>query len=353
MFHFSGCKCPICQQPFHEDDDIVVCPECGAPYHRDCYKEQGGCVFADRHAPDFEWKPVPAQKTPSEPVSAESTESTNPEPNFADVSEDSAQSDQQGPVQERHCPRCGAMNPDSALFCEACGAPLHRAPASYAPNTTPNDSNSGPAFYGPNNIPQPDPFRIAGLPPEMQISPEEEFEGVKARDWAAYLGDNAAWYMLHFKRMKVTGHKTAACLSAFFFGPFYFLYRKMWLPAAALIVTRLLIQVPSVLQLMRMAELPVAISGSTLNVLIAVCSTLSVVIQILCGLFGVYIYKKTAARQIKRLQAAEKSSPAELNKAGGTSKAAVLIFVLAAILLSYLIAFLAMGSFPFGGGTAL
>ena len=353
MFHFSGCKCPICQQPFHEDDDIVVCPECGAPYHRDCYKEKGGCVFADRHAPDFEWKPVPVQNAPTEPIPAENTENADAEPNFTDIPNDSAQSSQQAASGEHPCPRCGAMNPDSALFCEACGAPLHRAPASYSPNTAPNGDNSGPAFYGPNNIPQPDPFHLAGLPPQMQISPDEEFEGVKARDWAAYLGDNAAWYMLHFKRMKVTGHKTAPCLSAFFFGPFYFLYRKMWIPSLVLILTRMLIEIPSVLQLMRMAELPIAISGSALNVLVAVGSTLAVVVQILCGLFGVYIYKKTAARQIKKLLAAGKSDPAALRKAGGTSKVAVLIFVLAILAFSYLITFLAFGSSLFGGGTVL
>ena len=36
MSNYTGCKCPVCQQPFTETDDIVVCPECGAPYHRAC-----------------------------------------------------------------------------------------------------------------------------------------------------------------------------------------------------------------------------------------------------------------------------------------------------------------------------
>ena len=48
-------KCPVCSEPFREEDDIVICPECGAPYHRDCYKEQGSCIYEDRHG-EYEWK---------------------------------------------------------------------------------------------------------------------------------------------------------------------------------------------------------------------------------------------------------------------------------------------------------
>lgn len=48
-------KCPICSEPFREQDDIVICPECGAPYHRDCYKEQGSCIHTEKHG-EYEWK---------------------------------------------------------------------------------------------------------------------------------------------------------------------------------------------------------------------------------------------------------------------------------------------------------
>ena len=48
-------KCPVCSSPFKEGDDIVVCPDCAAPYHRSCYKEQGKCVFLDRHG-EYKWK---------------------------------------------------------------------------------------------------------------------------------------------------------------------------------------------------------------------------------------------------------------------------------------------------------
>ena len=61
MFDYQGCKCPVCQQPFAESDDIVVCPDCGAPYHRSCYQKNAGCQYAGRPAPSFEWKPAPGE----------------------------------------------------------------------------------------------------------------------------------------------------------------------------------------------------------------------------------------------------------------------------------------------------
>ena len=61
MADYTGCKCPVCQQPFDAGDDVVVCPECGAPYHRACYQKNAGCLFADRHGAGFEWKPAPGE----------------------------------------------------------------------------------------------------------------------------------------------------------------------------------------------------------------------------------------------------------------------------------------------------
>ena len=42
-------KCPVCNNQFTEDDDVVVCPECGTPHHRECYIQNGNCANADKH----------------------------------------------------------------------------------------------------------------------------------------------------------------------------------------------------------------------------------------------------------------------------------------------------------------
>ena len=50
--------CPVCNQAFTADDDIVVCPDCGAPHHRDCWKIKNACEYQPRHSEGFEWKPL-------------------------------------------------------------------------------------------------------------------------------------------------------------------------------------------------------------------------------------------------------------------------------------------------------
>ncbi|MBR5247191.1 MAG: DUF2628 domain-containing protein [Clostridia bacterium] len=55
-FRYSHDNCPICNQPFSADDDIVVCPLCGTPHHRDCYKQNGACGNAEKHGDDFRWE---------------------------------------------------------------------------------------------------------------------------------------------------------------------------------------------------------------------------------------------------------------------------------------------------------
>ena len=38
---FENQVCPVCEEKFKENDEIVVCPECGTPHHRDCYNNLG------------------------------------------------------------------------------------------------------------------------------------------------------------------------------------------------------------------------------------------------------------------------------------------------------------------------
>jgi hypothetical protein len=55
-FRYSNDSCPVCNQFFQADDDIVVCPICGTPHHRECYKQSGICGNADKHGDDFIWE---------------------------------------------------------------------------------------------------------------------------------------------------------------------------------------------------------------------------------------------------------------------------------------------------------
>lgn len=48
--------CPVCNNDFTEDDDVVFCPECGTPHHRTCWNENGKCFNENLHGTDEEVK---------------------------------------------------------------------------------------------------------------------------------------------------------------------------------------------------------------------------------------------------------------------------------------------------------
>ncbi len=49
---FTKFHCPVCNNTFTENDDVVVCPECGTPHHRECYKITGKCFNESLHGTD-------------------------------------------------------------------------------------------------------------------------------------------------------------------------------------------------------------------------------------------------------------------------------------------------------------
>ncbi len=50
---YENILCPVCKQPFSDNDDVVVCPDCGTPHHRECYKYVGHCVNHALHKTGF------------------------------------------------------------------------------------------------------------------------------------------------------------------------------------------------------------------------------------------------------------------------------------------------------------
>lgn len=64
-FRFTNEKCPVCNNTFNPDDDIVVCPECGTPHHRECYIENKSCANSHKHSEEFRWEPdfIPLDET--------------------------------------------------------------------------------------------------------------------------------------------------------------------------------------------------------------------------------------------------------------------------------------------------
>lgn len=202
MGKYTGIECTVCSEKFAEDDDIVVCPECGAPHHRSCYEELGHCAYEQKHAEGEDWK------RPEPEVKAESL--------------------------VNQCEACKAINTPDAIFCEMCGAPL-KHPAQKndqgaAQNGIPRYPNMG-AQQGGQQIP---PFAVnIGMNPFLLpyggVNPDEEIDGVKAKDIATFVGQSASYYLPVFKNM-ANGRFGGFNWSAFFFNALYFFSRGLtWL----------------------------------------------------------------------------------------------------------------------------
>lgn len=302
MSNYTGSKCPVCQKAFTDHDDIVVCPDCGTPYHRTCWPADNRCVFAAKHGTGYEWKP-----------------------------EAGAQAESEGIV----CPSCGAANPPAARFCCQCGAPVSEQPPRVRVSPQgPRSESAGGAGAQQAREQQAPNYRV------YQLHPDDEIEGVKARDWAAFFGPSAPYYLLRFQAMAATGRKFCVSLSAFLFGPLYFLYRKAWKPAVFFAVLSLLLEVPGILTLLYIAGgLPAWLSSAALiSRLTQIGGYINWIQMFLRGVFGVYLYRQAVMPKVKDLCANMPDGTerqAALRRVGGTSIPAMLAYV-AVLALLYL-----------------
>lgn len=306
MALYIGNTCPVCEQPFRDGDDVVVCPDCGTPYHRECWKKIGVCLHQAEHAAGFEWKPdVPEDDVPEEAV----------------------------------CPNCGTHNPPGAQRCGHCGVPLGQGAPAQQPD------NGGP-IYARNPPPRQSYDQQRGREPHLEgytagrdgsvyrkeVGPEDPIDGIKVKDWASFVGRSSMYYLMQFFRMSETGHKVTISFSAFLFGPLYFFWRKMWKHGALFMALDLLFSVPTFLYCLLVTGAPL-LAGADLNWLptaMNVCYFAGIVLKIIMSLFAVYWYKQTASQRIRtissRLPEGQDRTTA-LVLQGGTSVPGILIYL--------------------------
>ncbi len=168
-FRYVGQKCPICNNEFNGNDDIVVCPLCGTPHHRECYKKNGECGNFDMHNDGFRWMP-------------ESTQT---------------QSSAEQPVND--APQ------DNPPFTQ----PI---PPTYSGTPYSSTQASSTVFF--SN--QPNPF---------SLFPDEIADGVKTEEAAEFVQASSHKYVQNFFYVK--SNKKTFNWAAFLFAPYWFFYRKM------------------------------------------------------------------------------------------------------------------------------
>ena len=298
MPKYYGCPCEGCGKPLTLQDDIVVCPDCGAPYHRTCYEKMGLCIHAPAHGAGYEWK-FPYQD-----------------------------------AQLRTCPACGERTLRSENVCRCCGAALPPESAEQ-----PNDRAAASAEQNRD-------FDYSGMYrdemyrnfTEKVIDPvhrnvraafgkDELIDGVPYQDWVDFIGTAAPVYLNDYSQMQLRHSKISMSFSALLFGPFYFFYRKAWKPAFGFLAAELLLFVPTLISMMQTTGSPLTagISASALVALSRIMSFLSFALMLVRGLYGKWLYRRSAAARIRRIRA-EFPDPeqrrAVLNAQGGVSIAA-------------------------------
>lgn len=183
MRNFTGIKCPYCDKHFEKNDDIVVCPECGAPYHRECFEQNGCCMFLEKHKNHEPWN-------------------------------DNYSNEKKEKRGKKICRVCQHENNKSAKFCEKCGYPLD-IKTNFNDNADNQKADSNPMFSFIF-----DPFN--------QIEKDEDFNGVSAGELADYIGPSKRYYLYEFKKAK-ENKRNRFNFSAFLFSSLWFFYRKQYL----------------------------------------------------------------------------------------------------------------------------
>ena len=292
MFDHTGHKCAFCNKPFEAGDDVVVCPECGAPYHRSCYQQAGHCVFEEQHGTGFEWKPEPGSE-PKEP--------------------------------DLTCPRCGAPTPADSRFCKQCGAAMPEAGAA-------------PQGQAPTSDAERERWTWQMGFMASQFDPAEELDGIPLKDWANFVGRSAPYYLANFKQLAQSGRKVGFSFSALFFGPFYYMFRKMWSWGLIFFGLEMLISLPSFL-LILIASGSAATAGLPVNLIqnLALFSNLaSLILAAVRSMVALPLYRKHIK---KRLDAAYSQFPdaAQRSQAaaalGGTGIVGPALLILLQVLL--------------------
>ena len=308
MYFYEGYSCPSCQQAFTETDDIVACPHCGLPHHRACWIKEGRCHLEHLHNTDEQWSRDKATATPPPANQYNTTENRG---------------------SARVCQRCGTQNAEFAEFCQHCGSALV-------------DEN---VWYGEPQQSAPyseyRPFRSPAQHTQT-VNPSEEVDGVKMEDLAAIVGAKANYYLPRFRRISRNGSNTSWNWAAFFLGPLWLLYRKMYGLGILVMVLDLLQTIVADLGFRAigltgteisttelLARLQSAMSNSSdVYILFAVwlISMVSLIVSIVIGVYANRLYLNHCLKTVRRARSNTPDLTAgELTSFGGTSTAIAVI----------------------------
>lgn len=370
--NYQGNKCPGCNNPFGEYDDIVVCPECGTPQHRECYEKENKCVNSANHSDDYRWQGVEAPALVSQ-----EREETIP------------------------CPNCGFENKKGSEVCRNCGMKftlfgmnvVDAIDAENKRNTNPNADI--PDYTAPFTLGQGEGFDY-DKPQSEQATPDQvgsmlsdilsgsqseqtdgrlnlggpfpdadEIHGVKTNNIGNFVGPNGLSYISKFRKME-SGKGFSFNFASFFFAPYWFFYRKLYKPGIIFMTSFLalgILALPSYTTVLEIYDKIVSILSSASSIYtneqidqlsalkeqlqeamppMLIFALILLVIRLICGFIANPLYKKHIIRHAgiaERMNNAP-AAMAYIVKNGGASIIIALAAFFANEIISVLVSYL-------------
>ena len=245
---YIGKTCPFCKAPFTENDDIVICSQCDMPHHKDCWVENGGCTtfgcLGTIKAVDANGR-----------ADSVTTEQLDFEPLFEEPApQPQPQRQQQSII---YCTRCGNPNSAEGSFCGKCGSPLS------ATTPPPNYTNQQQTYSQQSQYSQP----YSQQSYSQQTYSQHQYNPYGQQNQSQYhnpygftpradgysdarmqfVGQNQAYYAPKFNAMITQNKKASWNWCAFFFAPYWCIYRKMYEWGAGILAAAFILSlIPSV-----------------------------------------------------------------------------------------------------------
>jgi hypothetical protein len=195
-----------------------------------------------------------------------------------------------------------------------------------APQPPPAEPVPAPAPPPPRPEPEPVPAPAPAPPPPV-LAKAPAAPPTDADRLAAAIGANAPWYLERWRRMDARRSQVQWNWAACFASLFWFAYRKMWVPVAALALFFGLLAALGVLA----KSLPVAIGAGVLAIAAAVAA----------GMLGTSFYRRHAGKLVAGTAGLDREAAlARLEAKGGVSKQAAIVAVaVAAVAAALLVLF--------------
>ncbi len=201
MSLYDDIECPVCHKKFTDTDDVVICPECGTPHHRECYNAVGHCVNENLHKNGYVFdREKELQKSKEDVPKVES------EPNFSQSS--------------------SAYNVNNEYY----------SGKDEEQNTQYSDRRENQNPFSATDMINND---IRTLKYKNDI---RKIDGESAYEAATVVGTNVDRFMNKFFKFQ-SGKKVSWNWGAFFFGPYYFFWRKMYKPGALFVSIQLICRI--------------------------------------------------------------------------------------------------------------